>query len=259
MIESRSARTAFHAEEVAKEKIGFDKGDDRVVHERRLRRPAQRRARAERPRGPREGGEGVRDLPGLRRREGSSAPIRGSAASISGDVPARSARSARLVRSVFRQGPTSSAAGQRAITTFNRNWTNRMGLGGEASSPARASSRPTRCSATWRRRARAGLKWGSGSVRGLSLSAAHADGGDCPGLSGFSSAACSSRAAAVRAAVPRAVPDAGAPPQRGAVGPHHGALRRGRDCRRAADRRLPRRPDGTALHDAAALLGGGAG
>ena len=31
----------------------------------------------------------------------------------------------------FGQGQDALAAGQRAITTFNRNWTNRMGLGGE--------------------------------------------------------------------------------------------------------------------------------
>ena len=31
----------------------------------------------------------------------------------------------------FGQGPDKLAAGQRAITTFNRNWTNRMGVGGE--------------------------------------------------------------------------------------------------------------------------------
>ena len=31
----------------------------------------------------------------------------------------------------FGQGPDSLKAGQRAITSFNRNWTNRMGLGGE--------------------------------------------------------------------------------------------------------------------------------
>ena len=31
----------------------------------------------------------------------------------------------------FGQGPDALVAGQRAITTFNRNWTNRMGLGGE--------------------------------------------------------------------------------------------------------------------------------
>ena len=31
----------------------------------------------------------------------------------------------------FGQGPDALTAGQRAITTFNRNWQNRMGLGGE--------------------------------------------------------------------------------------------------------------------------------
>jgi 3-isopropylmalate/(R)-2-methylmalate dehydratase large subunit len=38
----------------------------------------------------------------------------------------------------FGQGPDQLAAGQRAITTFNRNWQNRMGLGGEGflASPA---------------------------------------------------------------------------------------------------------------------------
>ena len=38
----------------------------------------------------------------------------------------------------FGQGPDALAAGQRAITTFNRNWQNRMGVGGEGylASPA---------------------------------------------------------------------------------------------------------------------------
>jgi 3-isopropylmalate/(R)-2-methylmalate dehydratase large subunit len=31
----------------------------------------------------------------------------------------------------FGQGPDSLKPGQRAITSFNRNWTNRMGVGGE--------------------------------------------------------------------------------------------------------------------------------
>ena len=31
----------------------------------------------------------------------------------------------------FGQGPDALAPGQRAITTFNRNWQNRMGVGGE--------------------------------------------------------------------------------------------------------------------------------
>jgi len=38
----------------------------------------------------------------------------------------------------FGQGPDALANGQRAITSFNRNWQNRMGLGGEGylASPA---------------------------------------------------------------------------------------------------------------------------
>ncbi len=31
----------------------------------------------------------------------------------------------------FGQGPDALTVGQRAITSFNRNWTNRMGVGGE--------------------------------------------------------------------------------------------------------------------------------
>jgi 3-isopropylmalate/(R)-2-methylmalate dehydratase large subunit len=31
----------------------------------------------------------------------------------------------------FGQGPDALGVGQRAITSFNRNWTNRMGVGGE--------------------------------------------------------------------------------------------------------------------------------
>jgi homoaconitase/3-isopropylmalate dehydratase large subunit len=38
----------------------------------------------------------------------------------------------------FGQGPDALARGQRAITSFNRNWQNRMGVGGEGylASPA---------------------------------------------------------------------------------------------------------------------------
>ena len=40
-------------------------------------------------------------------------------------------------------GPVNLAAGQRAITTFNRNWTNRMGLAGDGflASPCVVASR----------------------------------------------------------------------------------------------------------------------
>jgi len=42
----------------------------------------------------------------------------------------------------FGQGPDRLAAGQRAITSFNRNWQNRMGVGGEGylASPAVVAS-----------------------------------------------------------------------------------------------------------------------
>ena len=42
----------------------------------------------------------------------------------------------------FGQGPDALTAGQRAITSFNRNWQNRMGLGGEGylASPAVVAS-----------------------------------------------------------------------------------------------------------------------
>jgi 3-isopropylmalate/(R)-2-methylmalate dehydratase large subunit len=42
----------------------------------------------------------------------------------------------------FGQGPDALAPGQRAITSFNRNWQNRMGLGGEGylASPAVVAS-----------------------------------------------------------------------------------------------------------------------
>ena len=36
-----------------------------------------------------------------------------------------------MVRPVLGQGPDALHEGERAITSFNRNWQNRMGLGGE--------------------------------------------------------------------------------------------------------------------------------
>ena len=61
---------------------------------------------------------------------------------------ARAARAGKIrrlvVRPVLRPGPDALAPGQRAITSFNRNWQNRMGVGGEGflaappSSPASA-------------------------------------------------------------------------------------------------------------------------
>jgi 3-isopropylmalate/(R)-2-methylmalate dehydratase large subunit len=56
----------------------------------------------------------------------------------------------------FGQGQDALTPGQRAITSFNRNWQNRMGLGEKATSQAPLWLRPQRWSGTWRRRASSG-------------------------------------------------------------------------------------------------------
>ena len=62
----------------------------------------------------------------------------------------------------FGQGPDALAPGQRAITSFNRNWQNRMGLGAKDTWPAPPSSRRRRFWASWRPR----RSWGwSGTLR----------------------------------------------------------------------------------------------
>ena len=60
----------------------------------------------------------------------------------------------------FGQGPDALTPGQRAITSFNRNWQNRMGLGGEGylASPGRRR-RLGASAATWRRPSELGLAW----------------------------------------------------------------------------------------------------
>ena len=139
-----SPGNAFPAEEVARERITFDKAmigsctngsyDDLLQ--------AALVLRAARGAGVTQGRARVRDLPGLGRRRPTdrAAGSRGSAAS----------RSPTVFRSVggeirqswcgpcFGQGPDALTRGQRAITSFNRNWQNRMGLGGEGylASPA---------------------------------------------------------------------------------------------------------------------------
>lgn len=131
-----SPGNAFHADEVAKEKIGFDKamigsctngGYDDLLSAALVLKAARAQGRTkaakefvifpgsggvkeqiERP-DPRLGGESIADV-----FRAAGGEIRQS-----------------WCGPCFGQGPDKLAAGQRAITTFNRNWTNRMGLGGE--------------------------------------------------------------------------------------------------------------------------------
>ncbi len=131
-----SPGNAFHADEVAKEKIGFDKamigsctngGYDDLLSAALVLKAARAHGRdkavkefvifpgsggvkeqIERP-DPRLGGESIAEV-----FRAAGGEIRQS-----------------WCGPCFGQGPDKLAAGQRAITTFNRNWTNRMGLGGE--------------------------------------------------------------------------------------------------------------------------------
>ena len=137
-------------------------GDDRVVHERQLRRSAAGRARDSRPRasaGSRKRRREFVDLSRVRRRRPADRATR-SAAGRRVDrrrVPLGRRPDPRVVvRALLRPGSRRAAAGQRAITSFNRNWQNRMGVGGEGylASPAVVAAR--RSSATWRRRASSG-------------------------------------------------------------------------------------------------------
>ncbi len=138
-----SPANAFPAEEVARERITFDRAyigsctngsyDDLLTAALVIR--AAREAGA---------GRTARDLlifpgsGGVRRRIESPEPRLG------GDPIADVLRAAGAqIRDswcgpCFGQGPDALAPGQRAITTFNRNWHNRMGLGGEGylASPA---------------------------------------------------------------------------------------------------------------------------
>ena len=59
----------------------------------------------------------------------------------------------------FGQGPDALTTGQRAITSFNRNWQNRMGLGGEGIWRAPPSSPPRRLPATWLPPPTLGIVW----------------------------------------------------------------------------------------------------
>ena len=138
-----SPGNAFPAEEVARERITFDKAMigsctngsyDDLLQAALVLRAARDAARA---RSNASSGS-FRDPAAWHGR--SSSRTRGSAASRSPRCSDRSAaRSAsRGADPCFGQGPDALTRGQRAITSFNRNWQNRMGLGGEGylASPA---------------------------------------------------------------------------------------------------------------------------
>ena len=138
-----SPGNAFPADEVARERIPFDKAligsctngsyDDLlqaalvIYHARRAGAPKTARPfvvfpgsggvarQIERP-DPRLGGESIAERVPLGRRRDSAV----------------------VVRAVLRSGARRAEPGQRAITSFNRNWQNRMGVGGEGylASPA---------------------------------------------------------------------------------------------------------------------------
>ena len=138
-----SPGNAFPAEEVARERITFDKAMigsctngsyDDLLQAALVLRAARDAARG------RSSGRwrSFRDRAASAGR--SSGRIRGWAASRS---PRSSASVGGEIRQswcgpCFGQGPDALTPGQRAITSFNRNWQNRMGLGGEGylASPA---------------------------------------------------------------------------------------------------------------------------
>ena len=139
-----SPGNAFPAEEVARERLTFDKAMigsctngsyDDLLSAALVVRAARAQGRDE---GARRSSWCFPGPAASARR--SSGPIRGSAANRS---PTCSASVGGEIRQswcgpCFGQGPDALEKGQRAITSFNRNWQNRMGLGGEGylASPA---------------------------------------------------------------------------------------------------------------------------
>jgi 3-isopropylmalate/(R)-2-methylmalate dehydratase large subunit len=138
-----SPGNAFPAEEVARERLTFDKAligsctngsYDDLMQAALVIREARRRGvrRVERAFAVFPGSGGVR-----RRIEAPDARLGGeSIAEVFRSVGAEIRES--WCGPCFGQGPDALAPGQRAITSFNRNWQNRMGLGGEGylASPA---------------------------------------------------------------------------------------------------------------------------
>jgi homoaconitase/3-isopropylmalate dehydratase large subunit len=138
-----SPGNAFPAEEVARERLTFDKamigsctngGYDDLLTAALVVRAARKQgaARAEKPFVIFPGSGGVRaqiELPDPRLGGESIADVFRSAG---GEIRQS------WCGPCFGQGPDALVKGQRAITSFNRNWQNRMGLGGEGylASPA---------------------------------------------------------------------------------------------------------------------------
>jgi 3-isopropylmalate/(R)-2-methylmalate dehydratase large subunit len=134
---------AFPAEEMARERIGFDKamigsctngGYDDLLS-------AALVIRAARSRGHGRAAKPFLIFPGsggVKRQIDSTDPRLGgeSIASVFRSVGGEIRES--WCGPCFGQGPDKLVAGERAITSFNRNWTNRMGVGGEGylASPA---------------------------------------------------------------------------------------------------------------------------
>ena len=139
-----SPGNAFPATDVARERITFDKAMigsctngsyDDLLQAALVLRAARDRWRAN-------GRTRASDLSGVRRcgPADRSSPTRGSAANRSRPYSDPSGGEIRQswCGPCFGQGPDALTRGQRAITSFNRNWQNRMGLGGEGylASPA---------------------------------------------------------------------------------------------------------------------------
>lgn len=131
-----SPGNAFHADEVAKEKLGFDKamigsctngGYDDLLSAALVLKAARVLGRE----------KAVKEFVIFPGSGGVKEQIERPDPRLDGESIADVFRAAggEIRQSwcgpCFGQGPDKLAAGQRAITTFNRNWTNRMGLGGE--------------------------------------------------------------------------------------------------------------------------------
>jgi (2Fe-2S) ferredoxin len=130
-----SPGNAFPAEEVARERLTFDKAMIGRAPTAATTICCRRRWSSAR-----------RAAQGVRRRRREFVVFPGSAASAADRAARRAARRridrarcsvgrrpdpAVVVRPVLRPGTGRAREGQRAITSFNRNWQNRMGLGGE--------------------------------------------------------------------------------------------------------------------------------